>query len=251
MKKRTVLQSVKRQMQMRLLLLLSSMEESEQRGEQRRGERERLVRGGTRHRARLAHGGIALLDTVVFESGRKLAHVLFEAGGGNWAAAAVELPRVENAAHVDALETHRTVGDAQRRFKRVFAWLHLKVLRGLEKKMFFFFFFFFPVVCRVFLSFFSLCFSSSYRITCRLDSGIDCGAQCVVVGGGAVVVRAVGTIRHTGRLKHLLVALARALRRVRHATRQRQNENGNRKTHCCVDFSRSIETIQQEVEEEM
>jgi hypothetical protein len=115
----------------------------ERRGDKHSGGSERELRGSARRSARLTHGCIALLDTVLFESGGELAHVLFETRGGDWAAAAVELPGVQNAAHVDALEANGTIGDTKRCFKRVFAWLHLKMTKKrFSVKIFFFFFFF-------------------------------------------------------------------------------------------------------------
>jgi hypothetical protein len=212
----------------------------ERRGDKHSGGSERELRGSARRSARLTHGCIALLDTVLFESGGELAHVLFETRGGDWAAAAVELPGVQNAAHVDALEANGTIGDTKRCFKRVFAWLHLKMTKKRFSVKIFFFFFFFHThekwkkknikntktnERQEFRLFFFLYIYITYRITCSLNGGINRSANGVVVSGGAVIVGAIGTIRHTGGLKHLFVALARALRRQRRAARQRQNEN--------------------------
>jgi hypothetical protein len=62
----------------------------------------------------------------------------------NRAASAVELPRVQNAAHVDAFQAHCSIGDAQRCFKCILAWFNLKKKNSNE--IFFFFFFFFSRV---------------------------------------------------------------------------------------------------------
>jgi hypothetical protein len=209
---------------------------AEHRGEQQqRRESERDSSTGTL--ARLTHGRVALAHTLGFEIGRKFAHVLLQTARRNRAASAVELPRVQNAAHVDALEANCSIGDAQRCFKCIRAWFNLKTVKteNILEQCFFFFFFFFS--ChekrkkqrrKILFFFFFFFLLISYSIACSLNSSIDSHTKRSVVRCRAKLVIAHAAIFNTLRLKDLVVALARALRRPRRCEQhahQRQNEN--------------------------